>query len=668
MISIEADREAVDVAVVGASDSELGPERSAARSDNSHLYDPGGCMRKYNYLHIPRLRAFVLSAIATTMLAGCLSSASKARPTVPEAEKFIAAAESLLADLAVKQSRAQWVQSNFITEDTQAIAADATEDYIEAATRLAEGIKRYSGMQLPPVLDRKFKLLKLSLFSLSNSKEREEFSRLGAWLEAEYGKGKACPDAGKYKGKCLDIGEVEQIMESGRDPEELKEIWSAWRAVGSPMRQKYARFIGLQNQGAQELGFENMGAMWRSNYDMPPEQFSAELERLWQQVRPLYESLHAYVRTRLAAKYGNQAFTREGLIRADLLGNPWAQEWSNIYPVVSTSNDGPGCNLTAVLKQKNVDERGMVRYGESFFTSLGFAPLPETFWQRSLFVKPRDREVVCHASAWDVDNKNDLRLKMCIQIRAEDFVTVHHELGHNIYQRAYNHQAFLFQNGANDGFHEAIGDTIALSITPEYLRQVGLLQKTSKSDDTALLLRSAMDKVAFLPFGLMIDRWRWKAMDGSLDPSDYNRGWWELREKYQGVAPPVARTEKDFDPGAKYHVPANVPYTRYFLAHILQFQFYRALCRDSGHTGPLHACSFYNNRQAGAKFNAMLQMGMSRPWPEALHALTGESRMDAGAILEYYTPLKKWLDEQNAAAGVKVGWATPEDPLAAARP
>jgi peptidyl-dipeptidase A len=307
----------------------------------------------------------------------------------------------------------------------------------------------------------------------------------------------------------------------------------------------------------------------------------------------------------------------------------------------------------------------MVQYGESFFKSLGFAPLPKTFWDRSLFVKPRDREVVCHASAWDVDNKDDLRLKMCIQLRTEDFITIHHELGHNIYQRAYNQQPFLFQNGANDGFHEAIGDTIALSITPEYLRQVGLLQTAPESDDIALLLRRAMDKIAFLPFGLMIDQWRWKVMDGSLEPSDYNKGWWELREKYQGVAPPVARTEKDFDPGAKYHVPANVPYTRYFLAHILQFQFYRALCKESGYTGPLHRCSFYDNKQAGAKLNAMLQMGQSRPWPEALKALTGETKMDAGAILDYFAPLKKWLDKQNNAAGAKVGWITPADPLAA---
>jgi peptidyl-dipeptidase A len=393
---------------------------------------------------------------------------------------------------------------------------------------------------------------------------------------------------------------------------------------------------------------------------MTPQQFSAETERLWNQVRPLYVSLHTYVRNQLVKQYGAQAADSNGMIRADLLGNPWAQEWGNVYPLVAPAGSkGAGYDLTALLKAKNVDELGMVRYGERFFESLGFAPLPTTFWERSQFIKPRDREVVCHASAWDIDNQDDLRLKMCLQIRDEDFVTVHHELGHNFYQRAYKHQPFLFMSGANDGFHEAIGDTIALSITPEYLKQVGLIEKVPESDDTALLLRQALDKVAFLPFGLLIDQWRWEVFSGETKPAEYNAAWWRLRAKYQGIVPPAARTEADFDPGAKYHVPANVPYTRYFLARILQFQFYRAMCREAGQTGPLHRCTFYNNKAAGAKLDAMLQLGLSKPWPEALKTLTGEEHMDAGAMMEYFAPLKKWLDEQNAAAGVKPGWTVP---------
>jgi peptidyl-dipeptidase A len=421
------------------------------------------------------------------------------------------------------------------------------------------------------------------------------------------------------------------------------------------MRPKYARYVELANQGAREVGYADLGAMWRSNYDMPADAFAADLERLWGQVKPLYESLHAYVRARLGATYGAALVPPDGPIPAHLLGNMWAQEWGNIYPLVAPPNADPGYDVTALLKARGLDARGMVRTGEGFFSSLGLEPLPPTFWERSLFTKPADRDVVCHASAWDLDNEQDLRIKMCIEITAEDFNTVHHELGHNYYQRAYRRQPFLFRNSANDGFHEALGDTVALSITPAYLKQIGLLDRDpAPGSDTAFLLRMALDKVAFLPFGLLIDQWRWKVFSGEITPADYNRTWWDLKRKYQGVVAPAPRSEADFDPGAKYHVAANVPYTRYFLADVLQFQFHRALLRETGYSGPPHRGSIYGNKAAGTKLEAMMALGQSRPWPEALQAMTGETRADASAMMEYFAPLKAWLDEQNR--GRKVGW------------
>ncbi len=585
-------------------------------------------------------------------------TANQGPPTVAEAEEFMRGAETRLNDLSVKASRASWVQSNFITDDTEIISADANEALIGATTELAKQATRYDHLKMSDDLTRKMLLLKLSAAvpapAPSDPKELAELARIGTSLEADYGKGQYCPKSGKHAGQCLEIGEIERIMATSTDPDELKDLWEGWRTVGPPMRDRYTRWVELGNKGAKEMGFSDLGAMWRAGYDMTPEQFSAEVERLWQQVKPLYESLHAYVRTRLVEKYGPTAVDGNGMIRADLLGNPWAQEWGNIFPLVAPAQQKPPYDVTDLLKAKNVDAIGMVKYGEGFFTSLGFAPLPKTFWERSLFVKPRDRNVVCHASAWDIDNFDDVRLKMCIQIRGEDFVTVHHELGHNMYQRAYEHQPFLFKNGANDGFHEAIGDSIALAITPEYLNKVGLLATIPQTDDTGYLLHMALDKVAFLPFGLLIDQWRWKVFSGEIKPADYNAAWWRMREKYQGIFPPVARSESDFDPGAKYHVPANVPYTRYFLARILQFQFYRAMCREAGFTGPLYRCSFYGNKAAGAKLNAMLEMGQSKPWPDALYVLTGERQMDAGAMMEYFAPLKQWLDEQNK--GKQVGW------------
>ena len=564
-------------------------------------------------------------------------------------------AEGRLADLSVKVNRASWVQENFITDDTEAMEADAIDEDTAVTTELVEQAKRFDGLKLSPDLARKFMLLKLSLTAPApkDAALRREMTEIGVSLDGDYGKGKYC----RKNGECLDITAIEKLMSSSHDPEELKEVWAGWHAIAPPMRKRYARFVDLSNQGAREIGFKDTGVLWRAGYDMTPEEFSADLERLWNQVRPLYLSLHTFVRWKLAEKYGPNVVPPDGPIPAHLLGNPWAQEWENIYDLLGVTEDkgGVGVNVTELLKKKNLDAKGMVKYGEGFYTSMGFAPLPPTFWERSLLTKPADRDVVCHASAWDIDNMDDLRVKMCIQVRGVDFVTIHHELGHNMYQRAYKDQPFMFKNGANDGFHEAIGDSIALAITPAYLHKVGLLESVPQaSNDIPELLKQALERVAFLPFGLMIDQWRWKVFSGEIAPADYNKAWWELRLKYQGIAPPMARSEADFDPGAKYHVAANVPYTRYFLAEILEFQFYRALCRESGYTGPLNRCTFYGSKEAGAKFNKMLAMGQSKPWPDALEVLTGGRQVDASAILEYFAPLQKWLDEQNK--GKKVGW------------
>jgi peptidyl-dipeptidase A len=591
--------------------------------------------------------------LAGILCAGAIEGQTSSAPTVKEAEEFMKRAEVRLSELSVQVNRAAWVEDNFITDDTEALSAEAQDQATAVTTELVGQARRFEKLKMPPELARKFMLLRLSLTAPAPKDPalRKEMTKISTSLEAEYGKGKYC----RQPDDCLDITAIERIMGSSQDPSELKDLWVGWNKVGAPMRDRYGRFVQLSNQGAREIGFRDTGAMWRSGYDMTPDQFSAEIERLWQQVRPLYLSLHTFVRARLSAHYGPGVVPPDGPIPADLLGNPWAQEWGNIYPLLGMPANSTGYELTELLKAKPVDPRGMVKYAENFFVSMGFPPLPQTFWERSLFTKPADRDVVCHASAWDIDNQDDLRIKVCLQVRDVDFVTVHHELGHNMYQRAYEKQPFLFENGANDGFHEAIGDSIALAITPEYLQKVGLLDQVPSADaDIPQLLKQALDRVAFLPFGFTIDQWRWKVFSGEIQPADYNQAWWDLRLKYQGIAPPVARSEQDFDPGAKYHIAANVPYVRYFLAYILEFQFYRALCHAAGYTGPLNRCTFFGSKEAGAKFEKMLAMGQSKPWPDALEVLTGQRQMDASAILEYFAPLQKWLDQQNQ--GQKVGW------------
>jgi peptidyl-dipeptidase A len=570
-------------------------------------------------------------------------------PTVEEATAFVAQAEKRLLELSIKDQRASWVKANFITDDTEAIAAETLDNLIGQTAAFAAEAARFDGLSLPYDVARKLKLIKVSLPLVAprDPAQRAELSRISTGLESVYGKGKYCSP--KRNGECLDLTAITRILSESKDPAEMLDLWTGWHAVAQPMRPQFRRFVELANTGARELGFADLGEQWRSGYDMPPAEFSAEVDRLWGQVRPLYDALHCYVRAKLSERYGPSLVPLDRPIPAHLLGNMWAQDWSNIYDLVAPpAAAGASYDLTELLRAHKVDPQGMVRYGERFFTSLGFPALPDTFWQRSLFTKPADREVVCHASAWDIDYEDDLRIKMCIEITADDFTTIHHELGHNFYQRAYDRQPPAYRDSANDGFHEGIGDTIALSITPEYLVKVGLLDHApDPGGDLGQLMRLALDKVAFLPFGLLVDQFRWKVFSGEIGPDQYNAAWWRLRERYQGVRAPVARAETDFDPGAKYHVPANVPYTRYFLADILQFQFHRALCEAAGQKGPLHRCSIYGNAEAGRRLAQMLALGRSRPWPDALEAVTGQRKMDATAILDYFAPLKQWLDEQN---------------------
>ena len=581
-------------------------------------------------------------------------TAQAGQPTVEEARKFLEETQKRLLDLGIEAQRAAWVQATYITYDTEILAAQRNEVLLGAAIEAANQAARFDKVKLPDDLRRQMDLLKRSLVlpAPSDPAKTSELAQLSARLDSMYGSGKYCPPGG---GECKQLPELEDVLMKSRDPKELLEAWTGWHSISPPMREPYQRLVEIANDGSKELGYKDTGALWRSKYDMPPDQFAAELDRLWGQVKPLYDSLHCYVREGLNKKYGDAVVPPGKPIPAHLLGNMWAQDWTNVYDLVAPPNADPGYDLNKLLVAKNLDAKGMVKYGENFFTSLGFDPLPETFWERSMITKPQDRDVQCHASAWDIDTQDDLRIKMCTKVNAEDFRTIHHELGHNFYQRAYKTLPFVYQDSANDGFHEAVGDTIALSITPEYLKKLGLIEQVpDPSKDLGLLMDRALEKVAFLPFGLLIDQWRWKVFSGEITPANYNKGWWDLRQKYQGVMAPVARSEKDFDPGAKYHVPGNTPYTRYFLAAILQFQLHRGLCQAAGDKGPLHRCSIYDNKVAGARLEKMLEMGQSRPWPEALEAVTGQKQMDATAIIDYFAPLKTWLDQQNQ--GRKCGW------------
>jgi len=607
-------------------------------------------MKKFLYLAVAAAALISASCQPTAQTdtpATTTSEFKPSEPTVEKAKEFLEKTEVEIVDLALRGAKIEWINSNFITEDTNWLSAKVGEEFGLLSTRLANEAKQFNDLTLPADMARKMDGLKRGSNFPAPDKPgaAAELATIMTELNAAYGQGSFT-----YKGEDLQLGELSKIIATSRDPEELQTVWEGWRTIAPPMQKDYARMVEIINEGSKELGYADTGVLWKAGYDMPADDFTKEADRLWTQVKPLYDELHCHVRAKLNEQYGDTVVPLDQPIRADLLGNMWAQSWGNVYDLVKPEGDAPTIDITELLAKANYDEIKMVKTGENFFTSLGFDPLPDTFWERSLFTKPLSRDVVCHASAWDIDDKDDIRIKMCIEKTGEDFKTIHHELGHNFYQRAYKNQPVFYKDGANDGFHEAIGDMIALSITPEYLVQIGLLDAADVPDASAdinLLMQQALDKVAFLPFGIMIDKWRWNVFNGEYAPSEYNSGWWELRQQYQGVRPPSERPSNAFDPGAKYHIPGNTPYMRYFLAHILQFQFHKAACDIAGNEGPLHRCSVYGNKEVGKRFDDMMRMGSSKPWPEALNAFTGTPNMDGSAIIEYFAPLQTYLKEQN---------------------
>ncbi|WP_342317177.1 M2 family metallopeptidase [Lysobacter sp. FW306-1B-D06B] len=608
-------------------------------------------------------------------------------PAGETADQFVARVNDEYRKMYPEMTAAQWLSSTYINDDSQLLSAKANERYLAQLNSWIDQAKRFEGQQMSPETARAIQLLKLgtAMPPPKNPEHLAELTQIATKMEGTYGAGTYCKGEGDDK-QCRQLGDLEDVLRSNRDYDAQLDAWQGWHTVAQPMRKDYVRFVELVNEGARDMGFADTGEMWRSGYDMTPAEIAAETDRLWSQVKPLYEQLHCFARTRLDAKYGtDRGHVAGNMLPAHLLGNMWQQDWGNRWDILAPYPDASIPEITGALESqykasfdaqltKNPGKRSpddlaqieqdaklataklMTERAQDFYTSLGMAKLPESYWSKTQFIKPRDRDVVCHASAWDMNMAGDVRTKMCIKPNEEDFTTIYHELGHVYYYMAYNKLPPLFQQGAHDGFHEAIGDTIVLAMTPQYLQSIGLAGDQQVSNEALInaQMRMALAKVSFLPFGLMIDRWRWGVFDGSIKPADYNKAWWELKAKYQGVAPVSARGEEFFDAGAKYHVPGNTPYTRYFLSHVLQFQFYKALCDAAGHKGPLYECSFYGNKEAGAKFQAMLSKGASQPWQKTLKELTGGEQMDASAVLEYFAPLQTWLKQQNE--GKTCGW------------
>jgi peptidyl-dipeptidase A len=608
------------------------------------------------------MRIIKKTLLSVVVLAACVACTPANKPeaaisavtlTAADANEFLNQYASEMEKIETPAAHASWAYATHINFDTGKVNAYFNEQISVLSAQYAVAAAKFNDVEVGTDTRRQLELLKASLEIAppADPVKAERLAAIGSEMTSIYGAGEYCRD----DGICLSLVQMSAEMATSRDPELLQEYWQGWREISKPMKGVYAEQVVIANEGAKELGFANTSELWRAKYDMPAAEFPKELDRLWGQVKPFYEALQCHVRAELSEYYGEETVPLDQPIPAHLLGNMWAQSWGNIYDIVKPEQEMNVPDVTKAMADQGYDEIRMVKEAEAFFSSLGFASLPETFWERSMFQKPPGRDVQCHASAWNIDSKEDLRIKMCIQITGEEFNVIHHELGHNYYQRAYKDLPILYRGSANSGFHEAIGDTIALSMTPTYLKGLGLIDEIpDASNDIGMLLKVALDKIAFIPFGLMVDQWRWQVLAGDITPDKYNELWWELREKYQGVAAPVSRDADAFDPGAKYHVPANVSYTRYFLAHILQFQFHKALCDIAGSEEPLHRCSIVGSKEAGTALNGMLEMGKSQPWQEAMQTMTGGRDMDASTIEAYFAPLKVWLDEQNADR--QCGW------------
>ncbi len=641
--------------------------------------------------------------------AGASSISAHPAPADETADEFVDRVNAEMRNVYTELSAAQWISSTYITDDSEMLAAKANERWLTRLNGWIAQSRRFEGQKMSPATGRAITQLKLmtAMPAPHDPAKLAELTRIASRMEGMYGAGEYCPGSGSTgngstgKGSsksCLQLGELEDVLRNSRDYDAQLDAWRGWHTISTPMRKDYTRFVALVNEGAKDMGFADAGEVWRSSYDMPPARIAAETDRLWGQVKPLYEQLHCYARTRLDDQYGKRrGEVPGGMLPAHLMGNMWQQDWSNLWDLLQPYHDAGSLDITGALQQQYQQDytnelakhagipdtedlaqaqhaaqldvaKQMTDRAQDFYVSLGMPKLPDSYWQKSQFIKPRDRNVVCHASAWDMDMAGDVRTKMCIKPNEEDLTTIYHELGHVYYYMAYNKLPPIFQAGANDGFHEAIGDTIVLAMTPKYLNSIGLVDVQQQSHEALInaQMRMALSKVAFLPFGLMIDRWRWGVFDGSIKPDQYNAAWWKLKAQYQGVAPVQARGEEFFDPGAKYHVPGNTPYTRYFLARILQFQFYKSLCDAAGYKGPLYQCSFYGNKAAGKKFEAMMSKGSSQPWQQTLKELTGGEQLDAAPVLEYFAPLQQWLTQHNE--GQSCGWTGVPDPVAPTAP
>ncbi|CAG9795376.1 unnamed protein product [Diatraea saccharalis] len=588
------------------------------------------------------------------------------RATLQQIRDFLVKADDQASKECTNNVAAQWNFETNVNDATQHAALDAQQRYTLFQRGLWEAAQQVNrGFVRDEQTFRQLQMLSIIGPAALPPDQLDRYNRLINDMLAVYNTAEICAYNEPFKCGLHLQPELQFIMSHSRDWDELQHVWTEWRRnTGKRIRDLYEQLVDLTNQAARLNNFTDASAYWMFPYGTL--NLRQDIDEVWEQVKPLYELLHAYVRRRLRESYGPERISRSAPIPAHILGDMWGQSWAGIVPVTLPYPGKTLVDVTPEMVQQGFTPLTIFQLAEEFFVSMNMSAMPPDFWALSVLDQPADRHIHCQPSAWDFCNKHDYRIKMCTHVDMKDLVTAHHEMAHIEYFLAYRNQPKVFRDGANPGFHEAIGEAVALSVaSPRHLQTLGLVQRSV--DDTAhdinYLFTQAMDKLAFLPFALVMDKWRWDVFTGDIRKEQYNCHWWRLREQYQGIKPPVLRSELDFDPGSKYHIPANIPYIRYFVSTILQFQIYRALCEKTGQyipgdpSRPLHKCDFYRNPEAGKILTRIMERGSSAPWSKILQETIGEWRLNGEALRDYFRPLENWLQSENLRTGEYLGWS-----------
>ncbi|XP_025976569.2 angiotensin-converting enzyme 2 [Dromaius novaehollandiae] len=586
-----------------------------------------------------------------------------------QAQIFLTEFNIKAEDISYESSLASWNYNTNITEETSMKMNEADAKW---SAFYDEASRNASNFPLANITD---DLIRLQIQSLqdrgSSVLSSEKYTRLSTVLNTMstiYSTGTVCKPSDPFNCLVLEPG-LDAIMADSTDYHERLWAWEGWRAdVGRLMRPLYEEYVDLKNEAAKLNGYSDYGDYWRANYeaDYPEaykysrDQLIEDVEKTFEQIKPLYEQLHAYVRHRLEQFYGPELISSTGCIPAHLLGDMWGRFWTNLYALTVPYPAKPNIDVTSAMVENNWDVLKIFKTAEAFFASVGLYNMTEGFWNNSMLTEPTDnRKVVCHPTAWDM-GKEDYRIKMCTKVTMDDFLTAHHEMGHIEYDMAYSHLPYLLRSGANEGFHEAVGEIMSLSAaTPQHLKSLGLLEPTFQEDaetEINFLLKQALTIVGTMPFTYMLEKWRWMMFNGKITKQEWMKRWWEMKREIVGVVEPVLHDETYCDPAALFHVANDYSFIRYYTRTIYQFQFQEALCKAAEHTGPLHTCDITNSTAAGQNLRQMLELGRSKPWTQALESITGEKYMNATPLLNYFEPLFNWLQKNNS--GRSVGWNT----------